>query len=346
MRTFEFESLEQAYPVLLKALLEEGKEVSPRGMLTKEISPASFTILNPRKRVIPHPVRKLNFGFMVGELLWILQGKNDLSITHYNKQWANFSDDGETLNGAYGQRIFRWDGCFDFLDESYNDEQGNPHPSFELQQITINQFEKAYEQLKADPDSRQATIVLFNPVQDYRETKDKPCTNLIRFTIRDGKLNMTVFMRSNDIWFGTPYDIFNFTMMQEIMAGKLGVEVGKYEHIADSLHIYEQHFEVAKQLIQTDTPCLYTNNLIDARISPENLDAEMINVYSVEAVTRLQSEVINVDKVEELLKKIQNPYWQSLASVIATYNFKKAKRNEQEINLLRNYIVNEFKGLL
>lgn len=346
MRTFTFESFEEAYPALLKALLTEGENVSPRGMLTKEISPVGITITNPRKRVIAHPVRKLNFGFMVGELLWILQGRNDLSIAHYNSQWAKFSDDGEILNGAYGQRIFRWDGAFDVLDQSYTDDEGNTHPSFELQQITVNQFEKAFEQLKADPDSRQATIVLFNPVQDYRETKDKPCTNLLRFTIRNGKLNMMVVMRSNDIWYGFPYDIFNFTMLQEIMAGKLGVEVGKYTHIADSLHIYEQHFEAAKELIKTKFEGVYGPELMDARMDNTTLDDQIAQVYNVEATTRNMGGVIQIETVEKLLYAIKNEYWRSLAAVIALYNFKKLKRSEEELNILRNYISNEFADLL
>jgi hypothetical protein len=46
--------------VILKALLNEGREVSPRGMLTKEISPATLTITNPRKRIIPSKIRKIN----------------------------------------------------------------------------------------------------------------------------------------------------------------------------------------------------------------------------------------------------------------------------------------------
>ncbi len=45
---------------------------------------------------------------MIAELLWILRGSNSVSeISHYNKNWANFSDDGVTLNGAYGRRIFK-----------------------------------------------------------------------------------------------------------------------------------------------------------------------------------------------------------------------------------------------
>lgn len=344
MRTFEFESFEESYPALLKALLEEGNNVSPRGMLTKEISPVGITIKNPRKKVISSKIRKPNYGFMVGELLWILQGSNNVEhIAHYNKQWSSFSDDNVTLNGAYGQRIFKWDGLFDIYEIDSVDDEGNAHPEISCEQIVMNQFELAYEQLKADPDSRQATIVLFNPVQDYRVTKDKPCTNLIRFMIRDNKLNMTVFMRSNDIIKGYFYDIFNFAMLQEIMAGKLGIEVGKYTHIADSLHLYESDFELAKSIIDSQEPSLYDNfNLLDARILQDSIDDELNKIFGIEATTRTMGDLIKLDKVEEILKSISNEYWRSLAALIATYNFRKEGRSQEELDTLKKYITNEF----
>ena len=125
MRTFEFESVEQAYPQIIKTILEEGKEVSPRGQLTREITPACITILNPRKRVLPSQTRKLNFGFTVAELIWILQGSDDVKfISHYNSNLSNFSDDGETLNGAYGKRIFAWDSGTRFEKQTIKGAEG------------------------------------------------------------------------------------------------------------------------------------------------------------------------------------------------------------------------------
>lgn len=346
MKSFEFESLEQAYPALIEALMNEGKEVSPRGMLTKEISPVGFTINNPRKRVIPNKVRNLNFGFMNAELLWILRGSNGVDeIGHYNKQWFNFSDDNKTLNGAYGQRIFKWDGLFDVFDTSWTDEDGNPHSDFNIEHIVIDQFDYAYRQLVMDKDTRQATIVLFNPVQDIRETKDKPCTNLLRFTIRENKLNMTVFMRSNDIILGTPYDIYNFTMLQEIMAGKLDIEVGKYTHIVDSLHIYENHFEMARDILNNPEPLLYGDELVDARLKEENINKELDLMMDIEALTRLQSEVVKVEHILELLDNVENEYWRSIGAVIAAYNFRKARRSQEELDKIKKYITNEFSNI-
>lgn len=343
MKVFEFDSIPESYPEILKYVLENGSEVSPRGMLTREITPATIVINNPRKRAITHPERKINYGFMVGELFWILQGKNDLSITHYNKQWANYSDDGEILNGAYGQRIFNWFGGENFVDTG---KQHEGVPAYEIQSITINQFVEVARRLKEDPDSRQGTIMIFDPSRDFQPTKDVPCTNMMRFSIRDGKVNMMVVMRSNDLWFGYPYDVYNFTVLQELMAGLLNVEVGKYTHVVDSLHLYETHFEAAKKLIDTPyaTHGIYKNQeLVDAR---NFKDDDLNHGFVVEHLTRENGNDVSVTQLVEELEKIQNDYIRSLAAVLAVYNFKKAKREEDEINTLRTYIINEFRGLL
>jgi thymidylate synthase len=285
---------------------------------------------------------------MAAELLWIIQGRNDLdSIANYNSKYKNFSDDNETLNGAYGQRIFRWEGLYDVIDETYKDEEDNTHPSFSLEHIVINQLEKSIELLKNDPETRQAVISIYNPVQDTADTKDKPCTNTIQFTIRDNKLNMTVYMRSNDAYLGTPYDVYNFTTLQEIVAGRLNIDVGIYTHFTNSLHLYKEHVKDAKKIIKTAYKSIYTEcDIQDARLSEKEIDAEMANVYNAEATTRTMSGLISLEKVEQMLYKIKNLYWRSIAAVIAVYNFKKGNRKEEEINILRNYIGNEFQGLL
>ncbi|AEO93578.1 thymidylate synthase [Bacillus phage G] len=340
MKVFEYESVAESYADIIKYIWENGNEVSPRGMLTKEVTPATIVINNPRKRVIDHPIRKLNYGFMIGELFWILQGKNDASsIAHYNKQWLNYSDNGETLNGAYGQRIFNADGG----DALFSNEEGK----YDVFKIQINQFNEVFKKLKNDNHSRQGTISMFDPAKDFNETKDVPCTNLLRFSIRDGKLNMLVVMRSNDIIFGTPYDIYNFTMLQEIMAGLLEVEVGKYTHVVDSLHLYETHFELAKEIINHQYEDVYNNfEPMDARLKGEELDKVTNLTFNIENITRETGDVVEIPFLVEQISSIENEYWRSIVALIATYNVRKAKRSQEEIDELKSLVTNEFKGLI
>jgi thymidylate synthase len=98
------------------------------------------------------------------------------------------------------------------------------------------------EELKNDPDSRRAVMHINQPPDLGRAvgagSKDVPCTMSLQLLIRDRKLHMHVLMRSNDVVWGMPYDVFSFTCLQEAFLYLLqeqGVPVdglGCYHHTA------------------------------------------------------------------------------------------------------------------
>src|SRR4029077_16487666 len=68
---------------------------------------------------------------------------------------------------------------------------------------------------------------------------DIPCNDLLMFKIRDDLLDLTVCCRSNDaIWGAYGANAVQFSMIQEIVAGALGIAVGAYRQISDSFHVY------------------------------------------------------------------------------------------------------------
>lgn len=202
-------------------------ETSPRGMKTREALAATLTLKNPRARIISSPARGVDYSFAAGEFLWYWQGREDLAfLLPYNKRMAEFSNDGLTLESAYGKRIFRDDG----------------------------QWRNVREELVRDPDSRRAVLRIFQPRDLRPDNKDVPCTLSIQFFIRDRLLYAHAVMRSNDVFWGLPYDVFSFTLLQEAMMLELraaGVcdDLGHYVHTAGSLHIYERHFEKAARIL-------------------------------------------------------------------------------------------------
>jgi len=84
---------------------------------------------------------------------------------------------------------------------------------------------------------------------------DIPCNMLSLLKIRDGKLEWLQIIRSNDLFLGVPYNFVQFTCLQEIMAGWLGIDCGSYHQISDSLHIYERdEINVLKSSSLNDYP--------------------------------------------------------------------------------------------
>ena len=217
----------EVYDKLLLSLLEEGKKVSPRGMLTKELMQETFCIEDPNSSLIYIPGRNFSLVHAIHESFLIFCDDNHVKVAGYfNKNIEQFSDDGETLYGSYGHRV-------------------------------AAKMQGVLDKLKEDHDTRQALLTIHRVDDSIVKTKDPPCTITLQFTIRDEKLNMHVYMRSNDIVWGTPYDVFVFTTIQKVFANTLGIPIGKYYHTATSLHMYERDFEKCREYIGHCEPIEY-----------------------------------------------------------------------------------------
>ncbi len=210
----------------LDQILDDGRHVAPRGLPTKEI-PGYQLVVDMRRPVITIPERKLNYRFMVAEALWMLRGQDDVaSLSQFNPNIAQFSDDGLKFWGAYG-------------------------PSIKFQRKHV------VDALRNDRETRQATLTTWraNPPK----TKDVPCTIAMDFKIRDDLLEMHVYMRSSDAFLGIPHDVFSFAMVAWSIAGELNragtkpVAPGLLHLTASSSHLYEDKWEMAKAIVDAET---------------------------------------------------------------------------------------------
>jgi thymidylate synthase len=201
------------YRALLLNILHAGEPVGPRGLKTREVLNVSARI-PLEQNIILSRHRKPNYRFMVGEFLWMANGRDDLApLTRVNPNMAKFSDDGAKLAGAYG-------------------------PWFKLG------IGRAFAALRKDPDTRQAFVKIGPQAQP--PSKDVPCTMTWQFLIRNGCLSVVANMRSSDAWLGIPYDVYTFSQLANCVAGALGVPRGfLYLNLASS-HLYEEHLAGAE----------------------------------------------------------------------------------------------------
>jgi len=188
-------------------------------MLTRELRGVNLVLEQPKFNLITTPDRTLNYTFCIAEWLWMLTGRTDVgSIDYFNPNIKQFSDDGKTMNGSYGPKL-------------------------------VEQLPYVIKTLAADRDSRQALLTIWR--ERPAATKDVPCTCLMQFFVRGNAVDMICYMRSNDLWLGFPYDVFNFTMIQGWVAAELSaalgefIRPGRYHHMVGSLHLYDNNFENA-----------------------------------------------------------------------------------------------------
>ncbi len=247
------DTLDDALAAVYQDLLESGQANEASRGDTRENIGVLIKISKPRARLSRSLSRGKPFSAL-GELLWYLSRSDKLDfIRRYVKQYEKESADGLTVHGAYGPRLF-----------SMRDD--------------VNQIENVIRLLERKPGTRRAVIQLFNAEDIAREYKEIPCTTTMQFLIRDNHLHMAVTMRSNDAFKGLPHDVFCFTMLQEMIATRLGTQLGNYRQFVGSMHLYSDDAEDAKSYLAegfhrtTEMPAMPPGNPFT--VIPTLLDAE------------------------------------------------------------------------
>lgn len=245
MKSIEVRNVNEAVTRALPHLLDEGlREESRNGVVLVAPTPVCTTYRKPKEHVLFGETRDANPFFHLMEALWMLSGANDLEWPmQFNKRFKEYSDDGETIHGAYG---YRWREYFFF-----------------------DQIQEIISHLTENPASRRAVLSMWSPEGDLiphklrpyaygvageggTQSRDVPCNTHAYFDIRGGKLNMTVCNRSNDaIWGAYGANVVHFSLLQEYIATRLFVEVGVYRQMSNNFHAYTDIYneEKLKQIV-------------------------------------------------------------------------------------------------
>lgn len=301
-----YDSFTECYLDLARQVYESPDFVcSPRGMKIKEKLGVKFTIADPLDRLPYVPHRNFSVRYVIGELLWYLSGEDSTDwISYYSSFWKKISDDGKTANSAYGARIFK------------------PHVRIAGEQLV--QWDYIKEELKRDPDSRRAVIHIRSPWDSTHAKLDVPCTLTLQFFIRDEKLHMVVNMRSSDLILGIAYDIPAFTIFQELMAMELGVGLGSYTHISNSLHIYERHFEMVEKMLQEDAVKESMElHSVHGPMPPMPTMPPTSQLYDVEQAIRQSGNDDDVLRKIFGLEYVSESYWVDWAKILGAHQCKK-----------------------
>jgi thymidylate synthase len=210
----------------IQAVREHGRPVTATRGSCLEVTGVMLELTNVRARLSRTESKGTPFSAL-GEFCWYLSGRSDhKSIEYYVKDAYDADKDVEpdgTIAGAYGPRLI------------------GPRDDDQLERIVAL--------LERKETTRQAVLRLFDASDLRSGQRDVPCTCAIQFLNREGRLEAVTFMRSNDVYLGFPHDVFCFTLLQEWVARRLGVEVGCYKHAVGSLHLYDKHTPQAQRFL-------------------------------------------------------------------------------------------------
>jgi thymidylate synthase len=289
----------------------ESRQVASRNGATTELLHVTVTLSDPRQRWVFARQPAISPAFALAEAIWIVGGRNDSeALNFFNRDLPKFSGTGSTYYGAYGYRL-RYQHEFD-------------------------QLEAAYKALASNSDSRQVVLQIWDPKTDHPldtgapRSADIPCNTQSILRVQDGRLYWLQIMRSNDIFRGLPYNLVQFTTLQEIMAGWLGLNLGSYTHVVSSLHFYNHDLKA----LESATQCAAVENRDDLRLPKDKSDAALKTLDSL--LTRISSAEADLASLEKELNDARMP---SIYTSIGKTLLAEAARRTKKYELAKQLIL-------
>ncbi len=302
----ERETANDIWADALDLINKEGHRIND----TSEISQAVLTLENPIQKWVSDRFKPMSIAFSLVEIVWICSGSNKRNIIDYwNPAYEKYAADANSdiYHGAYGYRLKHYNG--------------------------LNQLARAYNALKNCPENRQTVLLYWDPLQDMpldsgkSQSKDIPCNICSMIKIRNGRLEWTQVMRSNDVYRGLPYNLVQFTSLQEILSGWLNIDVGTYTHISDSLHIYDRD---SKCCAKHYTNKINTDILAIPKTDFENIVSDIYGRLELIATKELSYE--GLKKLAILDSKYEA--YNNLMLIVSSYASNKLKFNKLTEELL------------
>lgn len=209
MRT-KFKNADEAYNYFFNEIILNGVDFGD----TKALFNVGFTLEDPLDNAIHNVERNFNIDYAEAEWQWYLSGDPRIS----------------KLGEIYGKVPAIW--------KRMADENGEVNSNYGYQWKRSYQLEYVANKIIKNPDTRHAAISIYDGKENNKYKTDTPCTYAVQFTVLNNKLNMSVYMRSNDLWYGFCIDQYCFSRLQQVMSVMTGYEIGTYYHHAHNLHLY------------------------------------------------------------------------------------------------------------
>lgn len=227
MNVIEADDVDDAYREILELILRDGWLTPSRLGPTLDVGPTTVSLAPGKLKLVKNQGRAISPALAIVEACWILSGARAVApLATIAPRFRAFSDDGETLSGAYGDRL--------------------------RSRFGFDQIRAMIEHLRMVPYSRRAFSLIAEPSDIQSASLDVPCNIALIFRRVGERLDMTVVNRSNDAIFGLPYDIFSFSLLHFHVAAQVGVSMGKHLHVANSMHLYLANKDLAEKSLASD----------------------------------------------------------------------------------------------
>ena len=198
----------------------------------------------------------------INELFWIWRDKSNY-VPHLRNMGCNVWNEWEradgTIGSAYGwvlankkREVKKTDALMNMIDKGELKVHLSKYPNKYDEVVYLDQVNYLIYMLKTNPYSRRIKTTLWS-VEDLDDMALEPCVYETHFQLWDGKLHLTVNIRSNDAGLGNAYNLYQYSILHRLIAQVTGHEVGTICFNIDNFHVYDRHLEPLSEMIKRET---------------------------------------------------------------------------------------------
>jgi len=169
--------------------------------------------------------KKMHWNSLLREVLWYLSGENHIrNLRQFTKIWDAWADEDGNLETAYG---YYW--------RHFPSAQKNKNGEWEVREV--DQIKYVIDEIKRNPNSRRLVVSAWEP-GNATTSKLPPCHYSFVFNVNSGKLNCHLTQRSGDLALGIPFNLAAYSLLTQVIAQQVDLEIGEFAHTIVDAHIY------------------------------------------------------------------------------------------------------------
>ena len=284
---------EEQYLDLIRNILDNGTWEEGRNGRTKSTFGNMMRFSLSDNKIPILTTKKTAWKTCLKELLWFIRGNTDNRILQ--EQGVHIWDGNTTrefldsrglhhyreglIGPGYG---FQWRQ----FNAEYNAETGSGIEN------GIDQLQQIIDALKdpAQRTSRRLILTAWNPLQ-LNQMALPPCHILCQFNVHDGnKLSCSLYQRSCDVGLGVSFNIASYSFLTHLLAVHCGLVAHEFVYFMGNCHIYEDHVEPLKEVLNRKPFPFPTLLIKEARENISNylVDDFAINEYKSHDVIKMK----------------------------------------------------------